>query len=249
MNIEFEELQVESLMEIFVKKIEELIISGKIKIGEQLPAEREIASQMGISRTIVHSGLIELAVKGFITIQPRRGTVVNDYRTCGTLAVLNSLMNYSEGQIDEKLLNSIISTRYLIEVENARLAALNRSEEDLLILKKIIDYENLKGRKDLKNVTDSDFNFHHTISMATGNMIYPLIIKSFEPIYKNLTSNFFSDLTVLPVVFDFHKKLYVAIENKASKEAVNIMQKTLKHGEICIRKMKINHENWTKFWG
>ena len=237
MNVEFEDLQAESLKDIFVKKIEELIISGKIKIGEQLPAEREIASQMGISRTIVHSGLIELAVKGFITIQPRRGTVVNDYRTCGTLAVLNSLMNYSEGEIDEKLLNSIISTRYLIEVENARLAALNRSHEDLLILKKIIDHENLKDRKDLKNVIDSDFTFHHTISMATGNMIYPLIIKSFEPIYKNLTSNFFSDLSVLPVVFAFHKKLYQAIEMRSSNEAVNIMQEILGHGEVCLRKV------------
>lgn len=235
MDIELEVLKADSLKDMFVKKFEGLIISGKITIGEQLPPEREIAAQMGISRTIVHSGLIELAAKGLISIYPRRGTVVNDYRTGGTLSILNSLMNYEEGEFDEKILNSIIDTRYLIETENSRLAALNRNENNLIELAKILDEENEANYEDIELIIDIDFKFHHQISMATGNMIYPLIIKSFEPVYKNLTSRFFKNKSVVPAVFTFHKELYSAIERRSSKEAALIMIKMLKHGEQCLR--------------
>lgn len=235
MDINFEYLKPDSVKDMFVKKIEELIISGKLEIGERMPPEREIAFKMGISRTIVHSGIIELAAKGFLTIHPRKGTVVNDYRREGTLAVLNSLMNYSEGDMDEGLLESIISTRYLIEVENAGLAAANRSKEDLDMLKDIIEREEYAHLKDTGESADLDFEFHHTISIATGNMIYSLIIKSFEPVYKNLTSRFFKTKSVIPKVIEFHRKLYNAIEGKNPAEASNIMRMMLEHGEAVFR--------------
>ncbi|MDD5658475.1 MAG: FadR/GntR family transcriptional regulator [Actinomycetota bacterium] len=224
-------LKVDSLKDRFVKKIEDLIISGEFSIGEKLPPERKIAAKMGISRTIVHSGIIELAAKGLVTIQPRRGTVINDFRIEGTLAILNSLVNYNEGEINTELLNSIISTRYMLELENARLAALNRAESDLESLREIINKETVANLNDTENIVNLDFNFHHLISIATGNIIYPLFIKSFELIYKNLTTKFFNAISDILTVFDYHKKLLYAIEARNSDESVKIMNETLNHGE------------------
>lgn len=228
-------LKADSLKDQFVKKFEDLIISGEFSIGEKLPPEREIASKMGISRTIVHSGIIELAAKGLVTIQPRKGTFINDYRVDGTLAILNSLVNYNEGKINEEFFNSLMATRYMLELENAKLAALNRTEIDLESLREIINAESAIDLDETEKIINLDFNFHHRISMATGNVIYPLIIKSFELIYKNMTTSFFGNTSEIPTVFNYHKNLYNAIEVGNPDESVRIMNDTLKHGEKWLR--------------
>lgn len=234
----FESIEAENLKDLFVKKIENLIISGKLSIGEKLPPERELAAKMKISRTSVHSGIIELASKGLITIYPRKGTVINDYRKDGTLVVLESLMNYSEGDIEKEFLDGIISTRYLIETEIARQAALNRNDDNLREIREILKQEDDSNYKDIKNIVDIDFEFHHQLAMVTKNKVYPLLIKSFEPVYKNLTTKFFCKNSVINFVFNLHRELYYAIEQKSEKKAISIMQKILLHGERLLRNIE-----------
>jgi DNA-binding FadR family transcriptional regulator len=234
MNNDFEALQAGSLKDKFVRHIEESIISGRLSIGEQLQPEREIAADLKISRTIVHSGLIELAAKGLITVNPRKGTYVNDYRNEGTITILESLINYS-GEINGRLLDSILAVRYLIETENARLAALNRGDDDLLVLKNILEAEDKADRECVEDVADIDFNFHHQVAMATKNIVYPLLIKSFEGTYKNLTRKFFKKAFVVPVVFEYHRELFLAIKEHSSEKAESVMKEVLKHGEEHLK--------------
>ena len=84
MGIGFAPLKAESLKELFVKEIEAKIISGQLRPGDRLPPERELASLMEISRSIVNSGILELESKGFVKVIPRKGTVIVDYKTEGT---------------------------------------------------------------------------------------------------------------------------------------------------------------------
>ncbi|MBW1814590.1 MAG: FadR family transcriptional regulator, partial [Deltaproteobacteria bacterium] len=107
----------ESLKEIFISRFENLILSGKLSIGQKLPSERELALQLGVSRPVVHEGLVDLASKGLITLTPRIGTVVNDYRTEGSLAMLTSLFNYHDGQLQPAILESVLDMRMLFERE------------------------------------------------------------------------------------------------------------------------------------
>jgi DNA-binding FadR family transcriptional regulator len=119
----------ESLKDICVARLEELILSAKLSTGQKLPSERELALQLGVSRPVVHEGLVDLAAKGLVTMKPRVGTVVNDYRKEGSLFLLTALVNYHQGQLDPNLLRSLLDMRLLFEVETARLAALHRSDE------------------------------------------------------------------------------------------------------------------------
>ena len=232
--MELKEFKADSLKDLFVKQIEELIISGKLKIGERLLPERELAANMKISRTIVHSGLIELNTKGLITVVPRRGTFVNDFRVNGTLAILDSLVNY-KGELDEKLLDGMLETRFLIEVENAGLASINRDNNDLIKLDEILKKEDAIDYKNILEIVNIDFAFHHQIAMATKNIIYPLIIKSFEGTYKNLTSKFFIKDNVIPAVLDFHKRLYNSIKDKSVEKSREIMRELLNHGKLYLK--------------
>ncbi|MBU2646346.1 FadR family transcriptional regulator [bacterium] len=224
-------IRAESLKEVFVTRFEELILSGKLSIGEKLPSERELAFQLGVSRPVVHEGLVELASKGLITMKPRAGAIVNDYRKSGSPDILNSLFNYHQGKLDLKILDSILSMRMLFEVETARLAALNRSEDQVKTFNNLIRRENKVRHTDIQALIEVDFEFHHLITLASDNQIYPLLMNSMKSIYTNLTGQFFADPAVVPRVFTFHREMVDAIGAKDEIVAVRVMKKILKHGE------------------
>lgn len=231
----FDPIKSESLKEVFIARFEELILSGKLSIGQRLPSERELAMQLGVSRPVVHEGLIDLAFKGLVSMKPRVGTVVNDFRKEGSLALLTSLLNYHDGQIEPNLLASILGMRMLVEVETARLAAVNRSAEQLEGFFELLEREEAVAAGDAKKVAELDFTFHHGVAMATGNMIYPLLLNSFRELTVNLTTLFFSDAAVVPVVFGFHRELVGAIEGGDAERAVVVMKGILEHGEERLK--------------
>ena len=227
----------ESLKDICITRFEELILSGKLAIGQKLPSERELALQLGVSRPVVHEGLVDLAAKGLVSLKPRVGTVVNDYRKEGSLSLLTSLVNYHQGRLDSGLLNSLLEMRMLFEVETVRLAAQNRSNRHLQAFEKILEDQKKVGFDEVDKITGLDFEFHHLIAMATGNHIYPLLLNSFKQCYINLAGQFFSDPAVVEAVFIFHEKMVGAIRQKDANGAAAIMQDMLVHGEVHLKRL------------
>ena len=63
--MEFQKISSPSLRDLFVEQLEHPILSGKLKIGEKLPPERQLAEMMQVSRAVVNSGLGELERKRF----------------------------------------------------------------------------------------------------------------------------------------------------------------------------------------
>ena len=224
-------IRADSLKAVFVTRFEELILSGKLSIGEKLPSERELALQLGVSRPVVHEGLVELASKGLITLKPRVGAVVNDYRRSGSPEILNSLFNYHQGKLDPHILGSILSMRILFEVETARLAAINRTDDHMREFRDLLGRETKIRHNDVTSLVEVDFEFHHLVTLATDNQLYPLLMNSMKSIYTNLTRQFFLDPLVVPRVFKFHREMVDAMAIKDAKAAVRVMRKILKHGE------------------
>jgi len=224
-------IRADSLKDVFVIRFEELILSGKLSIGEKLPSERELALQLSVSRPVVHEGLVNLASKGLITLKPRVGAIVNDYRRSGSPDILNSLFNYNQGKLDPGILGSILSMRILFEVETARLAAQHRTEDHIREFKELIVREAQIEDTDVDALVEVDFEFHHLITLATDNQLYPLLMNSMKSIYTNLTRQFFKDPSVVPRVFGFHRKMVDALQAGDARSAVNVMKKILKHGE------------------
>lgn len=214
-----------------------MILSGTLSVGEKLPPERELAKRLGVSRPVVHEALVNLAAKGLVSMTPRIGTVVNDFRRQGSIALLTSLLEYHNGRLDSGLLEGMLNMRLLMEVENARLAAKNRTESQVDELKAVVRQEAKSDPTDIETITGLDFEFHLIIAIATGNLLYPLLLNSFKPVYTNLTQKFFQDESVVPVVFGFHKKLADAISHRDEQAAADIMLRMLKHGEKRLKKI------------
>jgi DNA-binding FadR family transcriptional regulator len=228
-------LKAESLKEVFISRFEGLILSGKLSMGQKLPSERELALQLGVSRPVVHEGLVDLATKGLVSMKSRVGAVVNDFRREGSITLLNSLLNYHQGRISPEILQGMIEMRKLIEMETARLAAINRTDEQFAELLEHVREETCIMPSDVNALTEADFRFHHLIALASSNVIYPLFLNSLKEVYTNLSGVFFGEGSVAEVVFDLHARMLKAIGKKDADAAVKVMKRILEHGEERLK--------------
>jgi DNA-binding FadR family transcriptional regulator len=230
-------LKAASLKEIFIERFEGLILSGELVIGEQLPSERELADQLGVSRPVVHEGLVELANRGLVTLRPRIGAIVSDYRRQGSLSLLESLLGHGSGRFDPALRQSLLNLRRLVETDAALRAAERRSEEELRELEGVVARElRAADGDDWVAIVVLDFELHHRVALASGDPVYPMLLKSCEPAYKNLSGQFFRRPGVVPVVHGLHRELVAAITAGDGDAARRTMERLLDHGQIELER-------------
>ena len=110
--MEFQKISSPSLRELFVEQVQHMILSGKLKIGEKLPPERQLAEMMQVSRAVVNGGISDLEKMGFLVVKPRSGTYVADYRRKGTIETLLSIMKYNGGTLRNDEIRSIFVNLY-----------------------------------------------------------------------------------------------------------------------------------------
>ena len=176
--MEFKKLSAPSLKDLFVRELENAILSEALPIGAKLPPERELAAQMQVSRTVVNAGLAELAHKGFLEVTPRQGTTVAAYRRHGNLSTLIAIMEYRGGSLGKGEIRSILEVRRALEHLAAELAIRNASQEDLTRLARLID--ELGRAETPRQATQIAFRFQHELAFVGGNSILPLIYTSFR---------------------------------------------------------------------
>lgn len=177
--MKFVKLNAPTLKELFVKELEAMILSGKLKIGEKLPPERVLAENMKVSRAVVNGGIAELARKGFLLVKPRSGVYVEDYRRYGTVEILLSIMNYNGGQLRRDEIRSILEIKMIVDRLAVELAAKKHSPEDILIMEKELE-EMSRPNQEIEKAANAAFEFYHELAMVGGNTLLPLIYRSFR---------------------------------------------------------------------
>jgi DNA-binding FadR family transcriptional regulator len=238
MSVQVVPLEVTSLKNACVQQLEALILSGELKINEKLPSERDLAAKLQISRPVLHEALVDLAAKGLVRIEARRGVFVNDYRTHGSCALLSSLLAFHENKLDTNFENSLLEMRFLVEVETAGLAAERSTAKSRKPLAEIISKEASYQQLTLIELVELDFAFHLQIAILSENRMYPLILNSFKGVYTHFTRAFYRQYHNSPIladVFAFHRDLYTAIDMQHAQEARLVMKAMLAHGERFLK--------------
>ncbi len=159
------------LYEQIVGQIEQLILEGKLRPGDQLPAERELAEQFRVSRTAVREAVKALREKGLVEIQSGRGTFI----TASTdKALRNSLgwMVKSDGGNSQP---HLVQVRAILEPEIAAIAAEMAGEDDVANLEHAVGVMDL-ALDDAETYIEADQAFHLALAHATRNNLIPTLI-------------------------------------------------------------------------
>ncbi len=236
-------ISAKSVKDNFIEYFENLILSGEFSIHQKLPPERELSKRLEISRPIIHDGLLDLENKGLVKIVPRKGVFVNDYRKEGSIYILESILKYSNYKLNSDLFNSFLEIRIILESNLARNAAINRTDEDLKSIENIIDIERNNNFITSEDIAKLDFEFHHCISIASGNVVAPLLINSFKKIYIAILDKFYKESHVLKKIFSLHEEFYKNIKNQNQQKAQNTMLEILNFGEQVLREILKKENN------
>lgn len=223
--MEFSKISAPTLKELFVKEIESRIISGKLEIGTQLPPERELAEMMQVSRTVVNAGIAEMAKKGFLTIKPRSGTFVADYRREGTLETFVSMMGYNGGMLKKSEIKSILEVRMIMDTLAVQLAIPKITADELENLKTLIDH--LKDSTTPEKAAELAYQFHHELSVISGNTFLPLIFSSSKFPVCSLWERY-CRIHGIESLYQNNYELWECIANKNLEQAIISINKTIK---------------------
>jgi GntR family transcriptional repressor for pyruvate dehydrogenase complex len=148
-----------------VTHLQEMIRDGRIKPGEALPPQRDLARDLNISRATLREALSILATIGQIVAKPSgRGFVVGSEDD--TLATLSwrFAARYS--------LREVYQFRYIVESNAAQLTAINHTKQEVEELKDSIEaFRKAAGALDLAAYAQADFDFHRIILRISGNKL------------------------------------------------------------------------------
>lgn len=175
------EIVAPTIKELFVQRLEELILSGELKPGDPLPTEREIADEMKISKTTVHEGLRELIRLGFLETAGRKGVRVADYAQTGNLDTLLAIMRYRDGLLDPTTLKSLLDVRGYLEYPAFEILAQRRTQEDVNRLTVLTKEAAQAAQESEEALAEAMFRYHRTVAFLSGNTITPLILNAFLP--------------------------------------------------------------------
>ncbi|MBO6040815.1 MAG: FadR family transcriptional regulator [Oscillospiraceae bacterium] len=225
--MDYEKGSTASLIDTIYQTLLARILSGELQPGDWLPAERELAEQMSVSRSSLHNALTQLESEGFVSVEPRRGTIVTDYRKHPTPQSLSAVMNYSSFQIDEPLFRDLMALRLLVETECTRLACTNFYDTTLAEMREIAD---------LLEAEDADlaeliYRYHYLLTQASGNSVYSMIFRGFETVIKVLVDRHYSLQAVdIREAAAMHRELADHIERRDEAAAADCIRRILLQG-------------------
>lgn len=208
-----------TLSQEIVENIEKHIVSKNLVPGQKLPTEKELCEMFGVSRTALREALQMLSARELISIKKGSGIYVNEL---STRMATKSMRFFLEMNFDKEYILHVIKVRKMFEPELARLAALNRKDEDIDYLHENI--EKLSQAKDVKYEGELDRDFHIKIAEASGNPIIPLMVNPIFRLMPKIRTIVYAKIdSAKSAALTSHKVICKNLENKDSNGAFESM--------------------------
>jgi GntR family negative regulator for fad regulon and positive regulator of fabA len=187
----------------------ESIWNLKFPPGSSLPAERELAEMIGVTRTTLREVLQRLARDGWLTIQHGKPTQVNDYWQTGGLNILLTLARLDPNHCKE-LISNLFDAHREFSAIYIRGAVKNEPEKFIALLDE---------SKSLQDASHSyivyDWHFHHTSTTICGNPVFTLTLNGFLGLYHTVGMHFYTS----PQARRWADNLYTALRDVAERKA------------------------------
>jgi len=216
-------LHVEGSTEQVIAHIRQLIERGQLRPGDRLPAERDLATKIGVSRPTVRGGLHALAAMGVVKSRHGSGTYIPEgppTLDSEPLSLLAALHGFTREEMYE--------ARRLLEVGAAGMAAERATPEQLATLAD--EVANLfAALDDPLRFLVHDITFHRSVAAASGNPIIGALVEMVSALYyerRRETAKQASDRD-LKEAAELHRRIYQAIRARDPEAARNAMNEHL----------------------
>lgn len=201
------------------------ILHGDYSPGATLPAERELATRIGVTRPTLREALQRLARDGWVTIQQGKPTVVNDFWRDGGLGVLSALAHTSN---DLPLPGSFIPNLLEVRLHLAPAYTQSAVEHNPGLVADLLAAT--AGLEDAPAALAAfDWRLHHALTVASGNPIYTLILNGFAGFYEQMACRYFAHAEARDASFRFYRDLRAAALRGDAAGAEMLTRQVMQH--------------------
>lgn len=218
--LKFQRAKPEKAAQVVVRQVRQAVLSGKLAIGDKLPAERELIIQFGFSRAVVREALRLLEDDGLIRLQAGRngGAVVTNPDTIQIMSNIDMVLRLQQTSIHE-----VHEAQRLIEPMIVKLAITRATAEDFKRIRETIELIEAHP-DDIELVREQSNRFHVLLGEATKNNVIAVVAGMLRQIVVDL--KYVGDATQALSIARIHRRILEAIEAKDVDVAI---RRSLRH--------------------
>jgi GntR family negative regulator for fad regulon and positive regulator of fabA len=207
--------------ELTEQRLIEAFLQAEFPVGSTLPGERELASQLGVTRPTLREALQRLARDGWITIQQGKPTRVNDFWWDGNLNVLGSIVRYGR-RMPPDFVPNLLAVRLALAPAYTR-AAVEQEPESVAGF--LGPYSLLA--ENASAYATADWQLHRYLIRASRNPIYMLIFNGFNDFYVEMARPYFENPRARAASQRFYGDLLVAAREGDAQAAATVAYRAM----------------------
>lgn len=223
LNGHFKTIETSSLVDKVEANLVELLQQQKLKVGDSIPKEIELAEALGVSRTVIREALLRLRMMGLIESKKKKGSVITSPDIFGNLS-----KSMNPHILDPGTLKEVFEIRLVLEIGMADFLFHRITKADIKELKQIVANEPPAAQDHLFNV-EHEIAFHGKLYEITGNETMKKFQKMLLPVFDYVhNSGLLKKQTALKT-FVSHKELVEILENGTPEQFRNGMRNHLEN--------------------
>jgi len=192
-----------------IEKIKQMIVSGRVRPGEKLPKEADLAAELGLSRSSLREAVRALSLINVLDVRQGDGTYATSLAPALLLEALSFVVDFHR---DDTVLE-FLEVRRILEPAATALAALRIPVQDLPELELIL--ESVKADSPSDDFVQADLEFHKKIAIGAGNSVLASLVDNMSMpttrarIWRGVTQPHAQERTLAE-----HQAIYLAIKNR-----------------------------------
>lgn len=212
-----------SLVDKVEAKLVALLKERKLRVGDTIPKEMELAETLGVSRTVIREALLRLRMLGLIESKKKKGAVITSPEIFGTLKkTLNPHL------LSNDTLREVFEIRLVLEIGMADFIFQRITPKDIEELRLIVSKEPSATEQHLFN-TEHEVAFHGKLYQISGNETLKKFQNMLLPVFDYVHTSGLLKKLVSPRKFVSHKGLVDIIENGSPELFRNAMRNHLEN--------------------
>lgn len=212
-----------SLVDRVEANLVDLLKERKLKIGDSIPKELELAEALGVSRTVVREALLRLRMMGLIESKKKKGAVITSPDLFG---IMGKSMN--PHILEEETLKEIFEIRLVLEIGMADLLFHRVTKADIKELKAIVKNEPPAAKYHLFNI-EHEIAFHGKLYEITGNDTMKKFQRMLLPVFDYVHNSGLLKKQAMLKTFVSHKELVDLLEKGSPEKFRNGMRNHLEN--------------------
>src|SRR5271167_3066561 len=166
---DFEVVRRNKVYEEVAKQIERLILK-KLKPGDKLPSERELAEMLQVSRSSIRDAIRGLELMGLVEPRQGSGTIVCEVSADSLVNPFASALKHRQEMVSE-----LLDFRKMLEPPLSARAATHASADEISEMEEILQRQEATQSRGEASI-DEDAEFHYSIALASGNGVVLKVI-------------------------------------------------------------------------